>query len=113
MTTWPTRSIGALGLAGLLLASAAPARAEEITIQGCASQGVEPACVVIKADGRLFDISAAQPKPEVGTMGRVTGTISQGVSLCMQGVILKPATWTPMPHLVCPKQDQPGSGKGN
>jgi hypothetical protein len=38
---------------------------------------------------------------KVDTYGTVTGDISTDMSFCMQGIILKPATWTPNPKMVC------------
>ncbi len=102
-----------LALAAVLAVCPLSARADQITIQGCARRGIEPGCIMIGADGRLFDITAAEPKPQVGTMGRVTGTISNGVSFCMQGIILKPATWEPIPDAVCPAEDEPKAESGN
>ena len=86
----------------VLMASAA-SRAEEVTVSGCPQAGAEAGCIMLKApDGRLYNVSAAEPKPTVGLAGKATGMVSQAASLCMQGIVLKPATWTPTPGTICP-----------
>ena len=101
------RSARRLLAAGLLalavLTASAASRAEEVTVSGCPQPGVEAGCIVLTApDGTVYDLSAAAPKPAVGVAGTATGTVSQGVSLCMQGIVLKPATWTPESGAACP-----------
>ena len=86
-----------------VVAAPVASRAEEVTVSGCPQPGVEAGCIVLKGDdGKLYNISAAKPKPEPGVAGTVTGTVSQGASLCMQGIILSPATWQPRPGADCP-----------
>ena len=85
------------------LATPAVSQAEEVTATGCAQAGVETGCIVLMAqDGRLYNITAAQPKPAPGTAGTVTGTTGEGASSCMQGILLSPATWQPKPGAACP-----------
>lgn len=80
----------------------------EVTVEGCARPGVEAGCIMMRsADGALYNISAAQPKPEFGVRGRVTGTVSTGFSYCMQGILLSPATWEPIPGGTCTQEDAP------
>jgi hypothetical protein len=85
-----------------LLAMAMPARAEEITVSGCAAAGVEGSCIVLKADGKTYDISAAQPTPFPGTYGTVKGTLTDKVSICQQGQIVDPAIWEVETGKECP-----------
>lgn len=84
-----------------LLAPAATA-SDFVTIQGCPRPGVEAGCVVIESDGRLWDVTAAEPKPQIGSPVSVTGVPSGGVSICQQGIVLKPATSEPIKGASCP-----------
>lgn len=97
----PVLAAGLVVLAALAAPTAG--RAEEVTASGCVAAGVEAGCMVLQAeDGTLYNVTAAEPKPEPGAAGTVTGTVSSGVSLCMQGITLSPATWTPKPGADCP-----------
>jgi hypothetical protein len=100
----PAPLLLATGLFALAaLTASAASRAEEVTVSGCPQAGVETGCMMLKApDGTLYNVSAAEPKPTAGVAGTATGTVSQAASLCMQGIVLKPATWTPMPGAACP-----------
>ena len=95
----PLLAAGLFALAVLTV----PALAEEVTVSGCPQAGAEAGCIVLKApDGTLYNVSAAEPKPTVGVAGTATGTVSQAASLCMRGIVLNPATWTPEPGAACP-----------
>ena len=91
-------------IAAIIAASALvpmAAVAEEVTITGCPEPGVEAGCIVMSGGGAIYNITAAKPKPTVGVAGKVTGTVSTGVSTCGQGNTLSPATWTPVAGLEC------------
>ena len=77
-------------------------RAADVIITGCPQAGVEAGCIVLNAGGTLYNVTAAKPAPKIGAPTRVTGTISNGVSLCQQGVILSPATSEPADGIACP-----------
>jgi hypothetical protein len=79
--------------AGMIAMVTLSTAAEEITVTGCAAAGVEGNCIVLKADGKTYDISAAQPTPFPGTYGTVNGTLTDKVSTCQQGQVIDPATW--------------------
>jgi hypothetical protein len=100
----PTLPLLAAGLfAFSVLTAPAASRAEEVTVSGCPEPGVEAGCIVLMAEnGTLYNVSAAEPKPEIGVVGTATGMVSQAASLCMQGIVLKPATWAPTPGAACP-----------
>jgi hypothetical protein len=84
------------------LAAALPVWAEEISVSGCAAAGVEASCMILKAeDGKTYDITAAQPAPAPGTYGKVTGTISDKMSICQQGPVIDPAQWQVEPGREC------------
>lgn len=90
-------------LASASVAAALPALAEEISVSGCAASGVEANCLILKAeDGKTYDITAAQPAPEPGTYGKVTGTLSDRMSICQQGPVVDPAQWQVEPGRQCP-----------
>ena len=78
------------------------AAAKDVTVTGCATAGVEHGCIVIESKEGTYNISGAKPTPKAGTYGTVTGAVFNGMSFCMQGTILKPATWTPDPKKICP-----------
>ena len=79
------------------------ARADDVTITGCAQAGVESGCVVMNSGGTLYNITAAKPAPKIGAAGRVTGTVlADSASFCQQGTILAPATWAAVDGIACP-----------
>lgn len=86
-----------------LLAMTVPVLAEEITVSGCAAAGVEADCIILKADdGKTYDMTAAQPAPAPGTYGRLTGMLTDRISICQQGMIVDPALWEVEPGKQCP-----------
>ncbi len=90
-------------LSALFTASLATgAMAEDVRVEGCTTAGVEAGCVMLEANGTKYDVTAATPKPDVGTYGTVSGVISTGTGICQEGTRLDPATWTPDPSKVCP-----------
>lgn len=68
---------------------------DAVAIQGCPVAGVEAGCVMIAAaDGRLYDITAADPRPALaGRPIRLTGMPSGEMSICMQGTPLTRIAW--------------------
>ncbi len=94
------RFLATLALAALATGGLAAA-AKDVTVSGCARAGVENGCIVITSKAGTYNISSAKPTPKAGTYGTATGVVFNGVSFCMQGIILKPATWTPDPKKVC------------
>lgn len=86
-----------------LLAMTVPAFAEEITVSGCAAVGAEANCIILKADdGKIYDITAAQPAPAPGTYGRLKGVLTDRMSVCQEGMIVDPALWEVEPGKQCP-----------
>jgi hypothetical protein len=88
--------------AGILAAMALSAAAEDVTVTGCAAAGVEANCIVLKADGKTYDITAAQPAPVPGTYGTLKGTLTDKASTCQQGQVVDPATWEVETGKQCP-----------
>lgn len=88
--------------ASLVLLMTAQAAAEDITVSGCAAAGVEANCLILEAQGKTYNITAAQPTPVPGTYGTLKGTLSDKMSTCQQGVIVDPATWEVEPGKACP-----------
>ncbi len=100
-------AVVALLLGFAALAVPAAGRAEEVTASGCAQPGIEAGCIELMAkDGRLYNITAAVPKPQPGVAGTVSGTVSEGMSSCMRGITLSPAKWSPEPGAACPAPKQ-------
>lgn len=90
-------------LASACIVAALPAVAGEVSVSGCAASGVEASCLILKAeDGKTYDITAAQPAPEPGTYGKVTGMLSDKMSICQQGPVVDPAQWQVEPGRACP-----------
>jgi hypothetical protein len=83
-------------------AMAMPALAEDITVTGCATVGVEANCIILKDGDKTYDISAAQPAPFPGTYGTVKGTVTDKLSTCQQGQVVDPATWEVETGKQCP-----------
>jgi hypothetical protein len=97
------RSLATLTIAVLACANGSfAAAAKDVTVSGCARAGVENGCIIIEGKEGTYNISGAKPTPKTDTYGTVTGAEFNGMSFCMQGTILKPATWTPDPKKVCP-----------
>ena len=88
--------------AGIFAMTALGAAAEDITVSGCAAVGVEGNCIILEADGKTYNITAAQPAPAPGTYGTVKGTLTDKVSTCQQGVVVDPAIWEVEPGKQCP-----------
>jgi hypothetical protein len=92
-----------LSLSGsLLLLTTMNAVAEDITVSGCASVGVEANCLVLKDGDKIYNITSAQPTPMPGTYGTLRGTLSDKVSTCQQGQVVDPATWEVEAGRQCP-----------
>lgn len=90
-------------ISSVFVMAALPAFAEEISVSGCAAAGVEASCMILNAeDGKTYDITAAQPVPEPGTYGMLTGTLTDKMSTCQQGPVVDPAQWQVEPGKECP-----------
>lgn len=88
--------------AGIFALMPLSAAAEEVTVSGCAAAGVEANCIILEADGKTYNISAAQPTPVPGTYGTIKGTLTNNMSTCQQGQVVEPATWEVEPGKQCP-----------
>jgi hypothetical protein len=89
--------------AGLVATLTCSAAAEDVTISGCASAGVEANCIILKTDDeKTYDITAAQPAPVPGTYGTVKGTLTDKLSTCQQGPVIDPAAWEVEAGKECP-----------
>jgi hypothetical protein len=89
--------IASFGFAGAAQADAT------VKATGCVAAGVEMGCLVLRTfGGTVYNITAAKPRPKVGTYGRVEGVPSILWSFCMQGAPLNPATWKQTGKF-CPK----------
>jgi hypothetical protein len=86
------------GLLALLLpalpATAAPG--DNVSVQACARAGAEANCMVITgADGTVYNITSAKPKPPLDVIIQLRGTVTDKLSACNQGLVLDNITWTP------------------
>jgi len=89
-------------LIGACFVLALPAVAADISVTGCVEPGVEAGCLLIKDADKTYNVTHAKPTPQVGQHGTVSGTLSEGISICQQGKILDPAVWTPDTGKSCP-----------
>jgi hypothetical protein len=56
---------------------------------------VEASCLVINgADGTVFNITSANPKPPRDVIIQLRGTVTDKLSACNQGVVLDNINWT-------------------
>jgi hypothetical protein len=93
----PDRIVAGLVVAALLSppALAAPKLGESVAVAACARAGVEASCVMINgADGTVFNITSANPKPPRDVIIELRGTVTDKLSACNQGVVLDNINWT-------------------
>lgn len=81
-------------------AQAAPKPGERVAVTACPHRGVVATCLIITgADGTIFNISGANPKPRLmGRMIWLRGTITDKASMCGQGIVLDRIRWTRLPQ---------------
>jgi hypothetical protein len=93
-------SAGAVVIAALLscAAQAAPQVGERVALAACPHAGITAPCLTVNgADGTLYNITAAIPKPPLnGRMIRLRATVSDKLSACLQGTVLDRIRWTPV-----------------
>jgi hypothetical protein len=77
------------------LASPAAAEGKKVTITSCPYPGVEFSCLMIKdKDGTVYNITGANPKPMPNDVVIIlTGTVTQKLSICLQGIVLDDIKW--------------------
>lgn len=105
------RYVFAAALGGLVLAAgtaqAATKPGDKVEFSGCTTAGTNASCVMIKgADGADYNVTGARPKlrPGVGVSGR--GVVSDDVSICGQGVVLKTISYQ-RTRLACARPSPP------
>ena len=71
--------------------------------QGCVQAGVEMSCLVVKdvKSGILYNLIIKGTRPAIGIGIDFTGVPYNGISYCMQGVLLEVSNWTPDTSLKC------------
>ncbi len=80
---------------------------DKVQIMGCPEPGVESGCLILKAKGKTYNITAASAqtdpadptapaaKPRSGYLGiTLSGVESAKPSTCMQGTIVAEITWS-------------------
>ena len=93
--------VGAAMLQGSALA--APKPGETVAVTACVRPGVEAACLMVDgADGAVFNVTGAKPKPPLDVLIELRGTVTDKVSACNQGVVLDHISWTAT-RQKCPK----------
>ena len=82
--------------AALLPAAAHAAPGDNVSVLACARAGVEANCLVITgADGSVYNITGASPKPPLDVIIQLRGTVTDKLSACNQGLVLDNINWTP------------------
>ena len=51
--------------------------------------------MIIGADGTVYNITSANPKPPLDVMIQLRGTVTDKLSACNQGLVLDNINWTP------------------
>jgi hypothetical protein len=77
------------------------AEAKSVQFAGCTSAGVEGGCLMVRDGPRVYDITAARPRPDAGRAIAGTGTLFTGPTICMQGVRLTGVRWH-YTRMLCP-----------
>ena len=88
-----------LGIAFLsssaMAAKAAPKPGDNVSVAACVRPGVEGSCLMITgADGTVFNITSANPKPPRDVVIELRGKVTDKLSACNQGVVLDNISWT-------------------
>lgn len=99
------RKMGFAALVAISLcgSSVASAKAMQVNFAGCTFAGVEGGCTMVRSGTKIYDITAAQPKPALGRFIAGTGTVHSGPTTCQQGTALKSIRWHYVRRL-CPKR---------
>jgi hypothetical protein len=89
--------VGAASLPLMPVATlAAPKLGETVAATACVRAGVEGSCLIITgADGTVFNVTGANPKPPLDVTIQLRGTVTDKLSTCNQGIVLDNITWTP------------------
>ena len=88
--------IAFIGAASLLLASTAMSGAKTGEFCGPVVKLTEGGCIGVKstqAGGPMYDITSANPKPHVDETIMGSGTITDKITICMQGTPLTDVKW--------------------
>jgi hypothetical protein len=91
------RSAGALVLVSAMFGLSTELRAGDAIIAlGCPTRGVEMNCLIVRTpDGVTYDISSARPRPRTDDLIiRLSGTKTDKLGFCQQGVKLDHIKWT-------------------
>ncbi len=89
-------AVSAVLLTTLLLpATAAAAPGDTVSVLACARPGVEAKCLVVTgADGSVYNITSANPRPPLDVRIQLRGTVTDKMSFCNQGLVVENITWT-------------------
>ncbi len=85
-------------------------KAKEVRGEGCVQAGVEARCLVLKdlRSGKLYNLLAKEPRPQVGDGIEFTAAAFEGVTYCMQGAAVEVTSWVRKDSLKCGKGAEPG-----
>jgi hypothetical protein len=86
-------------------AAVAQEKPKEVHGAGCVQAGVEARCLVVKdvKSGTLYNIMIKEPRPAIGEGIEFSGTVHEGVTVCMEGVAVAVTSWTKKESLKCGK----------
>lgn len=71
--------------------------------EGCVEAGVEARCLVVRDlhAGKIYNILVGDPRPAPGEGIEFTGTLHEGVSVCMQGTAIEVERWARKETIKC------------
>jgi hypothetical protein len=97
--------VGAALPAGLTAAS----KTDQVRVEGCVEAGVEAGCLIVKdvKSGKLYNLRIEGPRPQVGQGIDFVGVPFDGLTICMQGVVLDVINWSPKESLQCTQGEAP------
>ena len=95
-------------VAAASLAASSAASAHNARFSGCTFRGVTAGCLMVKSGGRIYNITAAKPRPGLNRAIAGSGYVTGAPTICMQGTALRNVRWH-YTKMACPK---PGRRRG-
>jgi hypothetical protein len=80
-------------LASMTVASPSNGAGARVSFSGCPTPGVEAGCVLVRSHGKTYNVSSAHPPVTINGLGVSGSGIPEGVSSCLQGVVLQKVSW--------------------
>ncbi|MBV9932496.1 MAG: hypothetical protein JO013_16340 [Alphaproteobacteria bacterium] len=87
-TSWTLAAAAAVSMVGT-----AAAEPRQVQFAGCVYRGTEGGCLMVRSGTRVYDISTAKPRPNVGRAIAGSGWTFAGPTTCMEGTRLVKIRW--------------------